>query len=149
MKIRVTKVFNFEMAHALQGYDGLCSNIHGHSYELSVTIKGSPEENTASPKLGMVMDFSVLKKIINDSIISKFDHTLVVKKGSLNIEDLKSKNAMFNRFIEFDFQPTSENLLIYFADEIRKILPKSLMLFSLKLRETNSSFAEWYAEDNI
>jgi 6-pyruvoyltetrahydropterin/6-carboxytetrahydropterin synthase len=72
-----------------------------------------------------------------------------VKKGSLNIEDLKSKNAMFNRFIEFDFQPTSENLLIYFADEIRKILPKSLMLFSLKLRETNSSFAEWYAEDNI
>lgn len=149
MKIRVTKVFNFEMAHALQGYDGLCSNIHGHSYELSVTIKGSPEENTASPKLGMVMDFSVLKKIINDTIISKFDHTLVVKKGSLNIEDLKSKNAMFNRFIEFDFQPTSENLLIYFADEIRKILPKSLMLFSLKLRETNSSFAEWYAEDNI
>ena len=144
MKIRVTKVFNFEIAHALQGYDGLCSNIHGHSYELSVTIKGSPEENTASPKLGMVMDFSVLKKIINDSIISKFDHTLVVKKGSLNIEDLKSKNAMFNRFIEFDFQPTSENLLIYFADEIRKILPKSLMLFSLKLRETNSSFAEWY-----
>lgn len=149
MKIRVTKVFNFEMAHALQGYDGLCSNIHGHSYELSVTIKGSPEENTASPKLGMVMDFSVLKKIINDTIISKFDHTFVVKKGSLNIEDLKSKNAMFNRFIEFDFQPTSENLLIYFADEIRKILPKSLMLFSLKLRETNSSFAEWYAEDNI
>ena len=64
MKIRVTKVFNFEMAHALQGYDGLCSNIHGHSYELSVTIKGSPEENTASPKLGMVMDFSVLKKIL-------------------------------------------------------------------------------------
>ena len=38
--IRITKEFKFEMAHALHGYDGLCKNIHGHSYKLWVTIRG-------------------------------------------------------------------------------------------------------------
>ena len=42
MKLRLTKAFGFEMAHALTGYDGKCCNIHGHSYKLFVTIEGEP-----------------------------------------------------------------------------------------------------------
>jgi len=60
--IRITKEFKFEMAHALKGYDGPCKNIHGHSYELMVTILGYPVVDESSPKLGMVMDFGDLKK---------------------------------------------------------------------------------------
>jgi len=56
--IRLTKEFNFEMAHALFGYDGACKNIHGHSYKLSVTIKGQPIVDSKNPKMGMVMDFT-------------------------------------------------------------------------------------------
>ena len=63
-RIRITKEFKFETAHALMGYDGLCKHIHGHSYELLVTVIGHPIEDESNPKLGMVMDFGDLKKIV-------------------------------------------------------------------------------------
>ena len=49
----------------------------------------------------------------------------------------------------FDYQPTSENLIIDFAHKIQAQLPKSISLFSLRLQETESSFAEWFASDNL
>ena len=67
--IRVTKEFNFEASHALDGYDGKCKNIHGHSYQLVVTIKGKPIEDANNPKNGMVLDFGDLKQLIKDSIL--------------------------------------------------------------------------------
>ena len=78
MTIRVTKEFRFEMAHALAGHDGPCRNIHGHSYLLSVTLTGTPVNDPASPKNGMVMDFSDLKKIVDSAIVRPFDHALVL-----------------------------------------------------------------------
>ena len=60
--IRVTKVFTFDMAHALYGYDGPCKNIHGHTYILSVTLKGKVINENNHPKNGMVIDFSDFKK---------------------------------------------------------------------------------------
>ena len=66
--IRITKEFKFEMAHALYGYDGLCKNIHGHSYRMWVTIKGKVLEKNNHTKNGMVIDFGDLKKIINNCI---------------------------------------------------------------------------------
>ena len=62
-KIRITKQFNFETAHALYGYDGLCKNVHGHSYKLYVTVIGDPIDDTNHKKNGMLIDFSDLKKI--------------------------------------------------------------------------------------
>ena len=61
-KVRVTKEFHFETAHALWNYDGACKNIHGHSYRLFVTILGEPLEVEDDPKFGMVMDFQGLEK---------------------------------------------------------------------------------------
>ena len=63
-KIRLTKEFRFEMAHALWDYDGLCRNIHGHSYILAVTVIGVPNEDRNSPTYGMVMHFGDLKRIV-------------------------------------------------------------------------------------
>ena len=62
--IRITKQFNFETGHALYGYDGKCTNVHGHSYKLSVTVIGKPIEDTCNVKYGMVIDFGDLKKIV-------------------------------------------------------------------------------------
>ena len=50
-KIRITKQFNFETAHALYGYDGLCKNVHGHSYKLDVTVIGNPINDTNHKKM--------------------------------------------------------------------------------------------------
>lgn len=144
--IRLTKEFKFEMAHALKGYDGLCRNIHGHSYELLVTVKGIPVTDTASAKLGMVMDFGDLKKIVRAHIVDEFDHALVLNRESAN--DVLPGAEMFGRTIFVDYQPTSENMLIDFAARLQEQLPSHVQLHHLLLRETVTSYAEWFAEDN-
>jgi len=146
-RIRVTKTFDFEMAHALWNYDGACRNIHGHSYRLFVTVTGIPNPNENDPKFGMVIDFKDLKNIVKDSIINHLDHALVLYEnaGEGNVKALKS---MYEKVHLFEFQPTCENLVIYIAQKLTNLLPQSSMLHSLKLYETATSFAEWYAEDN-
>lgn len=145
--IRVTKIFKFEMAHALWNYDGLCKNIHGHSYVLEVTVKGEPINDKSNPKLGMVLDFGDLKKIIEKQIISLTDHAVFLSKDAPH-EKLSSIREMFDRCEIVDFQPTCENLVVYFAEKIKNFLPKNLVLHSLCLHETPTSYAEWYACDN-
>jgi len=141
-KIRLTKIFHFEMAHALQNYDGLCKNIHGHSYKLFVTIVGEPMNDKSNPKHGMVMDFSSLKKVVNDQIVNIFDHCLLMNKE----QRLKEVEQNFN-IIYVDYQPTSENLLLDFAARLQKHLPDKAKLYSIKLYETENSYAEWFADD--
>lgn len=145
--IRITKAFRFEMAHALKGYDGLCRNIHGHTYELKVTVMGKPISDETSPKLGMVMDFGDLKKIVKEAIVNKYDHSLVLfnKMPESLIAELKNN---FERIILEDYNPTSELMLIDFAETIQARLPENIILKHMLLRETTTSFAEWYAEDN-
>ncbi len=145
--VRITKEFKFEMAHALKDYDGLCKNIHGHSYQLLVTVAGTPVTDEQSPKLGMVIDFGDLKKIVRQAIVDQFDHSVVLynKMPASYIEELKKHN---DRVIVLDYQPTSELMILDFAERIKKLLPPHLTLKYLLLRETVTSYAEWYADDN-
>lgn len=146
--IRITKQFNFETGHALYGYDGKCRNVHGHSYKLSVTVIGKPIKDTSHVKLGMVIDFGDLKKIVKEEIVDQFDHATVFNKNTPHIE---LANELINRGHEVilaDYQPTSENMVIDFAAKIKARLPENIQLHSLKLQETETSFAEWYASDN-
>ncbi len=145
--IRITKEFKFEMAHALKGYIGPCKNIHGHSYELFVTVKGEPVNNPGSSDNGMVIDFKLLKGIVRENIIDLYDHALVLHKDSAALINDESRE-LYGKLITVDYQPTSENLLIYFAEVLKQKLPENVILHSLFLRETVTSFAEWYAEDN-
>ena len=146
-KIRLTKEFKFEMAHALKGYDGPCRHIHGHSYELVVTVAGVPVSDPSSPKLGMVMDFGQLKTIVRHEIVSEFDHALVLNGASAN-EYFSQMPDLFGKLILVDYQPTSENLLIDYAARIKAHLPTGVELISMQLRETVTSYAEWFAADN-
>ncbi|APA64167.1 MAG: 6-carboxytetrahydropterin synthase [Maribacter dokdonensis] len=147
-KIRITKQFNFETGHALYGYDGKCRNVHGHSYKLSVTVIGSPITDTNHVKLGMVIDFGDLKKIVKEDIVDIFDHATVFNKNTPHVELAKELTDRGHNVILADYQPTSENMVIDFAAKIKSRLPENISLFSLKLQETDTSFAEWYASDN-
>ncbi len=144
-RIRLTKHFSFEAAHALHNYDGKCSRLHGHSYQLFVTVIGEPVSAPSSPKLGMVMDFGLLKRIVNEEIIDKYDHSVVLNEQSCFHGD---GSQMFSNVIVVPFQPTCENMLLHFASKIQPRLPEGVSLSQLKLYETNDSYAEWYAEDN-
>ncbi len=145
--IRVTKEFSFEMAHVLWNYDGPCKNVHGHSYRLFVTLSGSPVDNPENPKNGMVIDFGDLKSIVKKQIVNIFDHSVVlsdrIEKGKT---DLFAR--LFGNTVLVSYQPTCENLVADFAERISTHLPSGVRLHSLKLYETATSFAEWFASDN-
>lgn len=146
-KIRVTKEFHFEMAHVLWNYDGPCKNVHGHSYKLFVTVTGTPVNDVENPRNGMVMDFSELKRIVSDDIVAIFDHSVVVN-GSMDESKLEKFKSLFGNTVIVKYQPTCENLVTDFAERITSRLPEGTDLHSVKLYETATSYAEWYADDN-
>ena len=146
-KIRVTKEFDFEIAHALWNYDGNCRNLHGHSYKLFVTVIGSPSEDPSDPKNGMVIDFGDLKHIVHDEVVDPLDHAVILNMAAVEA-NLDTIPQMFDKRYVVDYQPTCENLVVDFARRISRRLPTGLALHSLKLHETASSYAEWYASDN-
>ncbi len=147
-KIRITKQFSFETGHALYGYDGKCRNVHGHSYKLSVTVIGTPVSDTSHVKLGMVIDFSDLKRIVKEEIVDKFDHATVFNKNTPHVELARELESRGHNIILVDYQPTSEQMIIDFATKIKARLPQDIQLYSLKLQETETSYAEWFASDN-
>lgn len=148
-KIRITKQFTFETGHALYGYDGKCRNVHGHSYKLAVTVIGTPITDSTHVKFGMVIDFSDLKKIVKEEIVDIFDHATVFNQNTPHVELAQELKDRGHHVILVDYQPTSENMVIDFANKIKNRLPENLALYSLRLQETDSSYAEWYQSDNL
>lgn len=144
--IRITKIFHFEMGHALYGYEGPCKNIHGHSYELWVTVIGKPESKNDNPCVGMVIDFGIIKSIVKECVVDKLDHSIMLNERA-PYATLVEAGELFRKKVIVPFQPTCENILLYFSRSIKKQLPAHVKLCSLKLKETPSSFAEWFAED--
>lgn len=144
-KLRITKEFRFEGAHALMNYNGKCKNIHGHSYILYVTVIGEAKTDPNGPDNGMVIDFKLLKDIVNKNVIDKFDHALVLEEGTPLSNELSTEYP--NVYLT-NFRPTTENLICFFAQAIKENLPQGINLYSLKLHETASSYIEWFAEDN-
>lgn len=145
--IRITKEFKFETGHALYGYDGLCKNVHGHSYKLSVTLLGTPITDPDHVKYGMVMDFGDLKKIVNETIVTPFDHATVLNVDSPHKELADTMESRGHKIMRVQYQPTSEMMVLDFAEKIKARLPEQLKLNHLILRETETSYAEWYASD--
>ena len=90
------------------------------------------------------MDFGVLKGIVNELIVSRLDHALLLRDEELTAQ-LK---AQFERVFAVPFQPTCENLISWFAAIITPALPAGVELFALRLHETANSYAEWFASDN-
>ena len=143
-KIRVTKQFDFEAAHALEDYSGKCRDIHGHSYHFRVTVIGDVIDDKAIEENGMVIDFAILKKVVMNNVINAFDHTLVLRSDS-RFRGIEKQN---DRVMYVDYQPTCENMLLDMVERIRYKLPKGIELHNAFLRETARSYAEWFASDN-
>lgn len=126
-KVYVTKRFSFEAAHHLLGYNGACANVHGHSYKLEVTVSGDIDRfaDHSFASNCMVIDFKSLKEIVKKNIISTHDHA-----------DL---NSLYDN-------PTAENMVISMFDVIEDNLPCDVKLESVKLWETEDSYAEYRGE---
>ena len=133
--LSITKIFTFEAAHALLGYDGLCANIHGHSYRLEVTVCSPAldsvepgryiESDKADPKNGMLFDFSELKKCVNQSIVDVFDHALILNREG---------NAEIGEMLKTRYQKVAQRL--------QAVLPEKIRLKRMRLYETATSYTD-------
>ena len=117
MVVSVTKSFRFEAAHHLPNYNGACNRLHGHSYKMQVTVGGCIDDAT-----GMVADFNVIKSVVNEEVVSKYDHQYL--------------NDFFDN-------PTAETMVQHIFSVLSvRFARMGLSLESVKLWETDSSFAE-------
>ena len=143
--IQITKIFHFEMAHAIFGYEGACKNIHGHSYELHVSVAAAGGNPDYIPAPGFVVDFSEIKRTVNKTVIEKMDHVLLLSEAFLAINPSFSSAE---NLVIWPMEPTVENMLVFIMKTVSLHLPISIKLVSLKLYETKNSYAEW-TNDNI
>lgn len=119
--LSITKKFEFEAAHRLPEYDGRCSRVHGHRFQLEVEVSGRVINEGS--KRGMILDFGDLKRIVQERVVEKLDHQYLNDLGDL-----------------FSFTPTAENLVMWIVEELRCVL---LGLIRVRLWETSTSYCEW------
>lgn len=110
--------FTFDSAHFLYGYDGKCSNIHGHTWKVEVTVKNAFLQDKGEKK-GMIMDFSDLKKTLS-IIADNYDHALLYEKNTLKQDTMDCLNRDGFKLVELQFRPTAENLARHFFMQIKE-----------------------------
>ena len=132
----VTKTIRFDAAHILTNHQGLCKNLHGHTYRVDLSVT-QPEGDTND----MVIDFKDLKSIAAEVIGARFDHAVVYSsssEGEREIAAVVEKHGM--RTVALPFRSTAENLARYFFAELKPRIP---WLSSVKVWETADSCAEY------
>ncbi|MEG9498853.1 6-carboxytetrahydropterin synthase QueD [Mannheimia indoligenes] len=136
---KIAKEFSFDMAHMLDGHDGKCQNLHGHTYKLQVEVAGDLFQEGA--KRGMVMDYSDLKAIVKTHILEPMDHAFIYdlhnereSQVAQLLIDLKSK------VYGIPSRTTAEEMAKYMFEKLEKVgLPVSL----IRLWETPTSYCEY------
>lgn len=127
------------MAHAIHDYRGACKNVHGHSYELHITVAGNrPDDYIPAP--GFICDFKELKKIVSSTVIEALDHKLIL---SVNFLEENPGIHSQDNLVLWQNEPSVENLLIHIRNRLKEHLPEATRLAALKLYETKDSYAEW------
>lgn len=141
--LKVAKEFSFDMAHLLDGHDGKCKNLHGHTYKLQVIVSGETENSGA--KKGMVIDFSDLKKVVNDLIISPMDHAFIYDQSSERETKIAQLLQQLNsKTFALPVRSTAENLAQFIFQRLKENV--GFHLHSVRLWETPTSFAEYGEE---
>jgi 6-pyruvoyltetrahydropterin/6-carboxytetrahydropterin synthase len=134
--ITVTKTIKFDAAHVLTNHQGLCKNLHGHTYRVDVSVA-----ETAGEENDMVIDFKDLKRIAAETICEKFDHAFIcntASRGEMEIAEVVERHGM--RTVRLPFRSTAENLARYFFGELKPRIPGLAMV---KVWETADSSAEY------
>jgi 6-pyruvoyltetrahydropterin/6-carboxytetrahydropterin synthase len=115
MTMKIRRTFSFDAAHKLECYHGKCERLHGHTYSFSLTVEGPQDPE------GMVMDFVELKRLVEESVLSRLDH------------------AYLNDLIP---QPTAENIAIWIWKSVDdEICKKGGALCEVEVWETRDASA--------
>jgi 6-pyruvoyltetrahydropterin/6-carboxytetrahydropterin synthase len=134
--ITVTKTIRFDAAHVLTNHQGLCKNLHGHTYRVDVSVAQGDGDTR-----DMVIDFKDLKRIASEVVCERFDHAFIYNTesaGEREIAAVVEKNGM--RTVAIPFRSTAENLARMFFGELKALIPG---LSAVKVWETSDSCAEY------
>ncbi|SET29402.1 6-carboxytetrahydropterin synthase QueD [Paenibacillus sp. NFR01] len=140
-EVSVCKIFTFDAAHQLIGHKGKCSNLHGHTYKLEVVLKGVPVTEPGHSDEGFVIDFGDIKALVRQSLVDRLDHAFLAKGDEPVLETLQSSGS---KVALLSFRTTVENMAAYIAYKLKQA---ALPLYSVKLWETPTSWAEVLAAD--
>lgn len=129
---------SFDSAHFLKGYEGKCSNIHGHRWNVEVTVAAEELEETGQIR-GMVVDFRTLKEDLKQ-LTEDLDHSLIIEEGSLKSSTKEALLEEMFRIVELPFRPTAENIAEYFYDELENMEYRVVLV---KVYETPNNCAAY------
>ena len=135
MRTTISKQFRWEMGHRLPFHEGLCKNIHGHSYEVHVILSGEPDAN------GMVMDYYDMKLLIQDKL-DELDHSFLCNSSDTVVREFLERNNL--KMVLVEFPTTAENIARMLATHVVSNLPAGHRVDAVRLRvfETEKTFAE-------
>ena len=134
--LKVTKTVRFDAAHILTNHQGLCKNLHGHTYRVDVTVAQPPDDAR-----DMVIDFKDLKCACEELILDHCDHAFLYDEtsaGESEIAAVLRKNGM--RVVALPYRSTAENLSRHFFGVLK---PRIAGLAAVKVWETPDSAAEY------
>ena len=135
--ITVTKTVRFDAAHILTNHQGLCKNLHGHTYRVDISVAGDGSRD-------MVMDFKELKNLATSTICDRFDHAFIYNtesEGECEIAAVVERHGM--RTVAIPFRSTAENLAKYFYELLSPHIASPSALLGVKVWETADSCAEY------
>ncbi|MGB8452843.1 MAG: 6-carboxytetrahydropterin synthase [Anaerocolumna sp.] len=135
---------SFDSAHFLAGYEGKCSNIHGHRWQVVIEVK-SLTLQTNQQLNGMLVDFDQLKKDIKEEV-DFLDHVFIIEKNTLKPGTVEALEDEGFRIIVMDFRPTAENFAKYFYDRIKL---KGYQVKSATVYETPNNCASYEEETDV
>lgn len=137
--VRVGKTFTFDAAHQLLGHTGKCANLHGHTYTLEVVIEGTPSGPEQPSDEGFVMDFAILKRIVQDQIIDALDHAFIALGNEPVLDSLRASGS---KVAVLGVRTTAENMALYICHQLKLA---DLPVYSVTLWETATAWAKVYA----
>jgi 6-pyruvoyltetrahydropterin/6-carboxytetrahydropterin synthase len=135
MRTTISKEFRWEMGHRLPFHDGLCKNLHGHSYEAHVILSGEPDH------YGMVMDYFDMKTLVMP-MIDELDHCFLCDRTDTLMSGFLADHNM--KAVYVDFPTTAENIARMLLEGIIERLPEGHRIDTVKVRvyETEKTYAE-------
>ena len=139
--ITVTRRFSFDAAHRLPQHEGKCRNLHGHRYEVDLSVEGVPGENS-----GMVIDFSHLTSSVGRMINDVLDHACILQRSD-PLAQVLAAFVVPMRIVLMEGPPTAENMAVLLAESAVKILQaEPVRVVKVRVWETPKSFADWDAD---
>jgi len=137
--MKVTKIFKWHCSHLLTHHEGLCKNLHGHTYKLEVEVEGTTQKEGRSR--GMVIDFGDLKSVVNNYVVDKFDHALIINKS--NLEVIKFAQSQDWKLMQFPGETTAENMAEWIFTQLKNLKAHpDFKVIRVRLYETETSYAE-------